>query len=328
MAVFTPVSRQQLADWLLDHQVGELIEHVGIESGIENTNYFVTTTGGRFVLTLFERLGAAQLPFYLNLMRHLAAAGIPCPDPVPDRRGALLSALAGKPAALVTRLPGKGVARPGVSHCRQVGDLLARMHVAAADFPDRQPNLRGLDWCVATAPLVSPFLDAQRAALLADEIAHQRHFGQQPEAAALPSGAVHADLFRDNVLFDGDRLGGVIDFYFAGCDRWLFDLAVTCNDWCIDDASAAFDPARLQALVSAYAARRPLHEAEYAAWPTMLRAASLRFWLSRLDDLHRPRPAQMVSPKDPGDYERILLARRAAVPALADLARAATGETL
>jgi homoserine kinase type II len=326
MAVFTAVSRELLLDWLRDYQVGELVDHEGIASGVENTNYFVTTTGGRFVLTLFERLGAQQLPFYLYLMRHLASHGIPCPDPVVDRRGSLLSPLAGKPAALVTRLPGRGVPQPGIDHCRQVGALLARMHVAAVGYPRRQPNLRGLDWWVATAPRMLPFLDAHRAEALRDEVAHQVAFAQSEVARRLPGSAVHADLFRDNVLFDGDRLGGVIDFYFAGCDRWLFDLATTCNDWCIDDATGDFDLQRLGALLSAYAQRRPFQDAERDAWPTMCRAAALRFWLSRLYDLHRPRPAQLVSPKDPAHFERILASRRRAVPALAQAAGTASGE--
>lgn len=316
MAVFTPVPREQLDAWLARYPVGALRDVRGIADGIENTNYFVDTEGGRWVLTLFERLPAARLPFYLDLMRHLAARGIACPDPVADRDGALFSTLAGRPAALVSRLPGRGVARPALVHCAPVGDLLARMHLAARDYPGRQPNLRGLDWWVDTAPRVAPFLAADQAALLADEIDVQRRFAATEGCRALPSSAVHADLFRDNVLFDGDRLGGVIDFYFAGVDTWLFDLAVACNDWCIDDATGLPDAVRLDALLGAYQARRPLCDAERAAWPTLMRAAALRFWLSRLYDLHLPRPAKMVTPKDPLEFERILRARRAAAPPL------------
>jgi homoserine kinase type II len=323
MAVFTAVSRELLLDWLRDYDVGELLDHEGIATGVENTNYFVTTRRGSYVLTLFERLGPLQLPFYLNLMRHLAARGIPCPDPVANRHGALLSTLAGKPAALVTRLPGKGVGQPQVGHCRQVGAMLARMHLAALGYEGRQRNLRGLDWWVATAPRVAPHLDPGQAELLRDEVAHQVRFARSETAALLPESAVHADLFRDNVLFDGKRLGGVIDFYFAGCDSWLFDLAATCNDWCIDDGSGRFDEARLDALLTAYARVRPFVDPERDAWPTMCRAAALRFWLSRLFDLHLPRPAELVSPKDPAHFERVLDARRAGVPPLA----AAAGPT-
>ncbi len=316
MAVFTPVSRSELERWLAGFDLGALRSHEGIASGIENTNFFVDTERGRFVLTLFERLSAEQLPFYLGLMRHLAARRIPCPDPLPDRHGALLSTLNGKPAALVSRLRGAARMDPQATHCAQVGGLLARMHLAAADYPGSLPNLRGLPWWVQTAPQVAPFLSAPLAEMLDRELAEQQRFGASDLYRALPRGPVHADLFRDNVLFDGDALGGVIDFYFAGCDTWLFDLAVTCNDWCIDDATGAFDPARLAAMLDAYVEVRAPEAAEREAWPLMLRAGALRFWLSRLFDLHLPRPAQMVTPKDPGHFERILTLRRREHPSL------------
>ncbi|MCO5107457.1 MAG: homoserine kinase [Burkholderiaceae bacterium] len=321
MAVFTPVTRDELAHWLERYDLGELREFEGIASGIENSNFFVTTSAGRFVLTLFERLGADELPFYLGLMHHLAARGIPCPDPVADREGAVLGNLNGKPAALVTRLAGRAVLRPEPAHCAQVGALLARMHMAAPGYARSLPNLRGIEWWTRAAPQVSPFLDRAQSLLLADELGQQRAFAASTLRAALPSSAVHADLFRDNVLFealtDGSpRLGGVIDFYFAGVDAWMFDLAVAANDWCIDDATGDFDAARLTALARAYGTARAVLDAERAAWPMMLRAAALRFWLSRLHDLHLPRPAQMVTPKDPAHFERILRARREGAPLL------------
>jgi homoserine kinase type II len=322
MAVFTPVSRDELARWLERYDLGELRGFEGISSGIENSNFFVTTSAGRFVLTLFERLAYDELPFYLGLMHHLAARGVPCPDPVTDRQGALLGMLNGKPAALVTRLDGHSVAEPSVAHCAQVGALLATMHLAAIGYPGRQPNLRGLDWWTRTVPQVLPFLDADQARLLRDELAQQQAFARTDARARLPASAVHADLFRDNVLFetapDGSpRLGGVIDFYFAGVDSWMFDLAVAANDWCIDNASGDFDAPRLSSLLDAYRSRRAPDDAERSAWPMMLRAGALRFWLSRLHDLHLPRPAELVTPKDPAHFERILRARRAGVPPLA-----------
>jgi homoserine kinase type II len=316
MAVFTPVPRELLDPWLARYPVGALRSYRGIAEGIENSNFFVDTDAGTWVLTLFERLPADRLPFHLDLMRHFASRGVPCPDPVADRDGALWSPLAGRPAALVTRLPGRGVEQPTVAQCASVGELLARMHDASIDFDGRQPNPRGTDWRESVAAVLVPRLPAAAAALLADELAAQRAFADGALASSLPAGAVHADLFRDNVLFDGERIGGVIDFYFAGVDTWLFDLAVTCNDWCIDDASGAFDPARLQALLDGYTARRPLAEAECLAWPMALRAAALRFWLSRLDDVLRPRPAEQLTPKDPGHFERILRERRDGVPPL------------
>jgi homoserine kinase type II len=322
MAVFTPVPRELLEPWLARYPVGLLRSHRGIAEGIENSNFFVDTEAGTWVLTLFERLPAERLPFHLDLMRHLAAQGVPCPDPVADRDGALWSPLAGRPAALVTRLPGRGVERPGLEHCAPVGALLARMHEASIGFAGHQVNPRGPEWREAVASVLAPRLPVATAALLADEIAAQRAFADGEVARSLPTGAVHADLFRDNVLFDGERIGGVIDFYFAGVDTFVFDLAVTCNDWCIDDATGVFDAARLHALLDGYTARRPLCEAERLAWPMALRAAALRFWLSRLDDALRPRPAEQLTPKDPGHFERILRARRDAVSPLA--ARAVT----
>lgn len=321
MAVFTPVTRESLAHWLERYDLGELRGFEGIASGIENTNFFVTTGSGRFVLTLFERLRYDELPFYLGLMHHLAARGIPCPDPVADREGAFLGWLEGKPAALVTRLSGQAVVQSQPAHCAQVGTLLARMHRAALGYAGSLPNPRGIDWKAGAAPEVLPFLDRGQAALLTDELTQQHAFAASAMRTALPGSAVHADLFRDNVLFetapDGSpRLGGVVDFYFAGVDAWMFDLAVAANDWCIDDATGEFDAARLDALGRAYAAERPVPEAERAAWPMMLRAGALRFWLSRLHDLHLPRPAEMVTPKDPVHFERILRARRLGVPPL------------
>ncbi|HYF59351.1 MAG TPA: homoserine kinase [Burkholderiaceae bacterium] len=315
MAVFTPVTRDALEPWLSRRPVGALRGLQGIAEGVENSNFFVDTDAGRWVLTLFERLPPERLPFHLDLMRHLAARGVPCPDPVADADGALWSPLAGRPAALVTRLPGRGVERPTLAHCAPVGALLARMHVAVRDFPGDQPNPRGLGWCAEAAAALAPRLPAGHARLLADELDAQRAFAASDAYRALPRGAVHADLFRDNVLFEDGRLRGAIDFWFAGVDTLAFDLAVTCNDWCIDDASGELDPRRLDALLAAYQAERPLGEAERAAWPLAMRAAALRFWLSRLDDRYRPRPAERLTPKDPAHFERILRARRAGVPA-------------
>lgn len=319
MAVFTYVAREPLARWIEDYAIGSLLEYEGIESGIENSNYFVTTSTGRYVLTLFERLPADELPFHLELLRHLAARDIPCPDPVPDRRGALLGTLAGKPAALCTRLDGRAETHPDAAHCACLGETMARMHLAASDYPGRLPNPRGLAWLHAVAPRLAPRLAPGQATLLADELAYQSAFAASRAFASLPASAVHADLFRDNVFFDASTpspsLAGIIDFWFAGVDTWLFDLAVAANDWCVDD-EGAFDAGRLDALLDAYRGVRPLRSGECDAWPAMLRAAALRFWASRLFDLHCPRPAEIVVPKDPAHFERMLRLRRADAPVL------------
>ena len=314
MAVFTEVTPDQAAGLLRPLGLGELIELGGCPGGIENTNYFASVrapSGERheYVLTLFERLGFEQLPFYLYLMQHLAAKGIPVPNPAPDASGNILHRLNGKPAALVNKLPGQSVLAPQPAHCAQLGTLLARMHLAALDYPRQQPNLRGLAWWNQTAPEVLPHLSPAQAALLRSELALQNELAQQPRYHSLPRGPVHADLFRDNALFECDRLTGVFDFYFAGCDTWLFDLSVALNDWCIDLASGQPDASRSHALLTAYQNLRPLSAAEHELLPLLLRAAALRFWLSRLWDWYLPRDAAMLVPHDPTHFERVLCAR-------------------
>lgn len=309
MAVFTEVSPSEARALLRRLQLGELLELRGIEGGIENTNYFVTSDQGEYVLTLFERLTAEQLPFYLHLMKHLAQAGIPVPAPHADKRGEILLQVCGKPAALVDRLRGKSQLAPQAVHCAAVGDMLARMHLAGRDYERHQPNLRGLPWWNETVPVVLPYLEGDAAALLQSELAYQNHVAASSAYTALPRGPVHADLFRDNVMFDGEQLTGFFDFYFAGVDTWLFDLAVCLNDWCIDLATGTHDPERAQAMLAAYQAVRPLTAAERELLPAMLRAGALRFWISRLWDFYLPREAAMLTPHDPTHFERVLRER-------------------
>ena len=315
MAVFTEVSFDEASDLLLRLNLGQLQSIEGCPGGIENTNYFVTSEAGAYVLTLFERLSFAQLPFYLRLMKHLALKGIPVPDPAADRDGDILHSLKDKPAAVVDRLRGKSELAPTPAHCAAVGAMLARMHLAGRDFDQQQPNLRGLPWWNETVPVVLPHLDPAQAALIRGELAYQNHVAASSVYAALPRGPIHADLFRDNVMFenrDGQPvLTGFFDFYFAGIDSWLFDIAVCLNDWCIDLASGASDPARTASFMAAYGAVRPLSAAERQLLPAMLRAGALRFWISRLWDFHLPREASMLQPHDPAHFERVLRQRAA-----------------
>jgi homoserine kinase type II len=238
MAVFTEVPEDTARELFASLGLGELRELRGIQGGIENTNYFATTEQdgqpSQWVLTLFERLTHAQLPFYLHLMKHLAGRGIPVPDPQSDRAGDILHTVCGKPAAVVNRLAGHSELAPTAAHCASVGEMLGRLHLAARDFGRSQPNLRGLPWWNETVPVVLPFLDPPQAALLRSELAFQNHVAASSSYAALPRGPVHADLFRDNVMFEDGALTGFFDFYFAGVDSWLFDVAVCLNDWCID----------------------------------------------------------------------------------------------
>lgn len=301
MSVFTTVTFEQLSAWLGNYSIGTLVRLEGIPAGIENTNYFVTTTQGRYVLTLFEKLRLNELPFYLNLMAHLSSHGIPCPKPIPNLDSELLGELNGKPAALVSFLAGKDLADPQPSHCAQVGDILGNMHLAGQIYPRRMDNPRGRKWWKAVMPEIIPFLPQEDAALLREEVRFQSLY----RLSDLPRGAIHADLFRDNVLFDHDRLAGVIDFYFACTDALLYDVAITVNDWCVAKGGR-LDSARTSALLEAYRERRPFTAIERGAWPVMLRAAALRFWVSRLYDFHLPRPGELTHAKDPGHFRRIL----------------------
>ena len=312
MAVFTEVSDKAAKALLRRLSLGEFVSLKGIEGGIENTNYFLTTDQGEYVLTLFERLSAEQLPFYLYLMKHLALAGVPVPDPQADSKtGDIFLQVEGKPAAIVNKLRGKSQLTPQVSHCQSLGGVLAHMHLAGRDYPRQQPNLRGLPWWNETVPVVLPYLDAATAELLRAELAYQNHIAESSAYTALPRGPVHADLFRDNAMFDGDVLTGIFDFYFAGVDTFLFDIAVVINDWCIDLATGVIDTARANALLASYQAVRPLTAAERQLLNAMLRAGALRFWVSRLWDFYLPREASMLTPHDPTHFERVLRERLA-----------------
>ncbi|MBU3565177.1 homoserine kinase [Polynucleobacter sp. MWH-HuK1] len=322
MAVFTPIELEDIAQWIdQDFNIGQASEIRGIHGGIENSNFFLDTTKDskkqEYVLTIFERLTAQQLPFYLELMHHLANKGVPVPKPIENKQGDILFTLKGKPAAIVTKLPGLSRLQPESNHCALVGEMLAKMHLAGKDFSKYQENLRSLDWWQKTIPSLLPHLNTSQKELITHELKTQEEFFSSGTYDSLPQGASHCDLFRDNVLFDPkgadvsqDQLGGFFDFYFAGTDKWLFDIAVTANDWCLADNKQDLDPARLDSFMKAYQSVRPLTKEELASWPLMLRAAALRFWVSRLWDFYLPRDAQMLTPHDPTHFERILLSRR------------------
>ena len=313
MAVYTEVRFEQAEAFVHALGRGRVTALRGIGAGIENTNYFVSSEHGEWVLTLFERLGSEQLPFYLRYMQHLARRGLPVPQPQADAQGNLLHQLCGRPAALLDRLPGRHVLVPGATHIEQLGTMLARLHLAGADFELQQPHLRGLDWWIATVPEVLPFLDEPQARLLRDELDFQRSVAATAAAAALPRGPIHADLFRDNVVFDevggSDRLSGLFDFFFAGVDTLLFDVAVCLNDWCIDTQSGRLIEDRAALFCDAYQRVRPFGSGEIRLMPALLRASAFRFWLSRLWDLHLPRDAALLQAKDPLHFERVLVDR-------------------
>jgi homoserine kinase type II len=305
MSVFTTVTEEQASAWLRNYSIGSLVELEGILSGIENTNYFLTTSHSRFVLTLFEKLTPSELPFYLHLMAHLSNHGVPAPKPIANLENEFLGELNGKPAAIVTCLPGEPVMDPQPRHCALVGEQLADMHLSGMTFKQRLDNLRCARWWTSVAPKIYPFLDDADKDLLRSEIDFQAGISRE----GLPRGPVHADLFRDNVLFDGESVGGIIDFYFACVDSLIYDVAITVNDWC-SNPDATLDNERTCSTLRAYDSVRSFTEAERAVWPAMLRAAALRFWVSRLYDFHLPRPGELTHAHDPEPFRRILLNHR------------------
>lgn len=315
MSVYTAVSESEMKEFLRRYDAGSLTAYEGIDEGIENTNYFVDTGGagvnGRYVLTIFEWQAPSELPYFLELMAHLADAGLLCPHPVADREGIYLQTLCGKPAALITRLAGGSVHSPGCAHCGQVGSTLAALHAAASGFAREHRNKRGGPWRKRYAEKVTPKLAGDDARLLRSELSHH----QDPFPRDLPRGVIHADLFRDNVLFDGGRLSGVIDFYYACNGALIYDLAIAVNDWCSRE-DGSLDDRRYRALVGAYAGHRAFSTAESGVWQDALRRAALRFWLSRLHDAHFPKVGHITHVKDADVFKNVLLHRRREVPPL------------
>lgn len=305
MSVYTAITHDELENFLSHYNVGELKDFRGISDGIENTNYFVDACRDdkdkHFVLTLFEHHGFEEMQYYLNLMHHLADNDVPSANPVADKDGKYLRLLKDKPAALVERLAGDSIRETTISHCEQIGTAMGKMHAAGLSFGSKQTNPRGPAWCVHTADTLQKKLPDEELKLLNEEI----NFQKSNRGAELPEGVIHADLFRDNVLWNGEHLSGFIDFYYACDDVLLYDLAVTVNDWCcLEDYSLNHE--KVSALLSGYDKHRQLQEIEQQYWPALLRAGALRFWLSRLYDKHFPRPGELVHTKNPDEFKAIL----------------------
>ena len=305
MAVYTEVSDEALAEFLAQYDLGEATSFKGIAEGVENSNYLLHMTGGRYILTLYEkRVRREDLPYFIGLMEHLARNGIRCPLPVPGRDGAALRELCGRPAAIVTFLDGLSARRILPEHCRLLGEALARLHIAGASFPMRRANDLSLaGWrplFEASAPRAH-----QVQAGLADGLAAELDRLEADWPQNLPAGVIHADLFPDNVFFLSGRLSGIIDFYFACNDFFTYDLAICVNAWCFE-RDGSFNITKARGLLQAYEKVRPLSRTELAALPILARGSAMRFLLTRLYDwLHRPEGA-LVEPKDPLEYWRKL----------------------
>ncbi|MDD9824646.1 MAG: homoserine kinase [Gammaproteobacteria bacterium] len=299
MSVYTAVSLDQLAGFLKKYDIGEALALRGISDGIENTNYYLSTARGKYVLTLFETLRLSELPYFLDLMAFFSERGIPSARPVADRRGGYLNELNGKPAAIVHRLEGASVKSPGPRHCAEVGRCLGRLHIQAPGFSLRRAPQRDRAWWREMRRRVSPMLPARDRRLLQEELTYQdRH-----DFRDAPSGVIHADLFRDNVLFRGNTLTGILDFYYACNWPFVYDLAVALNDWC--NAGADYRESTA-ALMGGYLEERQLSRRELELLPSVLRAAALRFWLSRLEDKFFPRCGEMTHIKNPDEFRDIL----------------------
>ena len=308
MAVYTPVSAEVLASFLARYDVGELVSSKGIAEGVENTNYLVDTTTGRFILTLYEkRVDGGDLPYFMALLDHLAARGCPVPPAIKDRDGVAIQTLEGRPACLIQFLPGVSVTHPTAAQARAAGAALGNMHAALADFPLERANSMGVDsWlpllegCSGNLDSIAPGLERRLSAALHDLLAHW------PKPGILPTSAIHADLFPDNVLMRGDRVGGLIDFYFACTDIRVYDLAVMHTAWTFDAAGNALDPAIGRALISGYVGTMGLRDDERSALPILARGSCIRFALSRAYDWINTPAEALVTRKDPLAYMRRL----------------------
>ncbi|MFN0262625.1 homoserine kinase [Tepidamorphus sp. 3E244] len=305
MAVYTDVSDEEVSAFVAAYDIGGLLSFKGIAEGVENSNFLLRTDRDQFILTLYEkRVAEADLPYFLGLMEHLAQRGIRCPQPIHAHDGAMLRKLAGRPAALIEFLEGMWVRRPRTEHCRELGTMLAKLHLAGADYSGNRENALSVSgWrpifedARARADSVSPGLASEMDEALGELEAHW------PDG--LPSGVIHADLFPDNVFFIGEQLSGFIDFYFACNDAFAYDVAICLNAWCFEP-DLSFNVTKARALMTAYANVRPFTQAEVEALPVLARGASMRFLVTRLYDWLNTPPGAMVQPKDPMEYLRKL----------------------
>jgi homoserine kinase type II len=304
VSVFTRITRPQLDQFFSAYDLGKVISFEGIKDGIDNTNYSVSTEQGSFILTLFESLTACEIPHFLKLLLHLGKNSLPCPSPQSDRQTNLLSLLNGKPAAIFKHLSGRAIDSPSILHCQEIGLQLASLHRCTEGYIFPVKNSNDLSWCKTAQKKIGDHLSPEDRELIADELVFQTG----NSSVNLPQGVIHADLFRDNVLFIDGRLSGLLDFYGACTDALLLDIAITANDWCCDNGTV--NPEKFTALLAAYQALRPMDTVEKQYWPVMLRAAALRFWLSRLEHQFYPRPGDITQQKDPLIFRRILLQHR------------------
>lgn len=301
MSVYTRIEPDELDDFLQNYPLGQLVSYTGIEAGIENSNYFLVTSQGEFVLTLFEWITERQLDYFLRLLQHLQRADFPCPQPQSDNNGLMINELSEKPAAIFKRIAGASVINATALHCQQVGAQLAKLHGCGESFPIRKTSDMDLRYCHQLAKKIKNCLKNDEQQKIIAELEFQITYSQ----VKLPQGLIHGDLFKDNVLFNDNRLSGVLDFYNACYDNFLTDLAITANDWC-HEADGQLNREKLENLLESYQQIRLLTEIELKLLPVMLRLSALRFWLSRLEHQLFPRAGDLTQEKDPLLYRYIL----------------------
>jgi homoserine kinase type II len=305
MAVYTDVSADDLGKFLSLYDIGELLSYKGIAEGVENSNFLVHTSTGNYILTLYEkRVAEGDLPFFLGLMEHLAARGLTCPQPVKNKEGGFLGVVAGRPAAIVTFLEGLWIRKPNAGHCAAVGEALARLHIAGSDFATKRPNALSVESWRPLFEHAGARGDSVRPGLC-DEIVAELDVLEKSWPRNLPQGVIHADLFPDNVFFLGDKLSGLIDFYFACNDTLAYDVAICLNAWCFE-TDHSYNVTKGRALLKAYDSVRLMSADEHAALPVLARGASMRFLLTRLVDWLAVPDGALVKPKDPLEYFRKL----------------------
>ncbi len=302
MSVYTPITQQQLIDLLSNYQIGDLIKFSGIKEGIDNTNYRLTTTKGRYILTLFEKLTAQELPFFFDLLEHLQAGNIACPQPQKNKNGNHILQLQSKTVAIFNCLEGNSILDPTTEQCAAIGFELGKIHRIGMCFPKKRANEMGEAW-------VQKIFTGLKTKLAVDELKMISHYLSKRDLEkinSLPCGIIHADLFKDNVLFNANKITGILDFYLACEDHLLLDLAIACNDWCCN-LEGQLQAEKINALITAYQQQRPLIKIEKQCWTLMLQKAALIFWLSRLDYLHYPPSAELTLEKDPNIYKKIFI---------------------
>ena len=305
MSVYTSISDSEFSEILKSYSLGNFISAQGIQAGVENTNYFVTTTKGEFVFTLFEKINQQELKLYITLLQELSLAGIHCPQPQSDINKQTINEIKDKPFTIVTRLKGKNLTFANTNQCKAIATELAKFHttpLSISNSPDKLlQNRRGKTWRESTAKNLISKLSSNDAKLISSEFEHYQLF----DDSKLPKGIIHADLFKDNALFENDQLSGIIDFYDACYEAYLYDIAITVNAWCTDKKGELIEPL-VCAFLQGYQSKRPLTDAEKEAWPMTLRIAAMRFWLSRLEDSLIQRQGDLTHCKNPEEYQRIL----------------------